>query len=336
MLLVTVSDDRAGRKEGRYRETQLKVQKIFENNPQFGIDKFMMRTVEDIVSDPAMQNHPALNDVLLFLQNTDATKNGRIYKPLVVAQALANTQPGDYVVYQDVSPEMWTMPEDYKIPETYDINVLKRLCDENDGLLAALVIWDNRPIKLGELGIHTHENFTLDRCMRAMELERFAKSFMPASGLIVVKNTLKTLNTILDWYEYCLNPECSSMGKPSDPNDYSFWDEEQYTKLGMRSDQSVLGLLMCRDGYNLIKPSPDNGVPPHCLLRYCRPDIQYEFVDPNINPSTERRIRKGDKVINAAGTELTVWEIRANETLIVGKHPESCYATTADKVTLVE
>ncbi len=328
MLLVTVADDRQGRKDGMYGPTQDKAEKIFRNNPEFGIDKFLMWKWEDIQRDPL---YSVMSEQL---DHKDPSKNGRVYKSLAVLRGLQSIERGEYLVYSDVSPDIWKMDDDYKIPKEYDINILKGLCDKNKGILAALVIWDNRPVKDGEYGIHTHENFTLNLCMRTMGLEKFAKSFMPASGMIVIKRTHETEELIFDWFKWCAKSECSAFG-PFATNDYSYWDAEQFTKLGGRHDQSVLGLLMCRDGYQLVIP-PSPALPySHNPLTYARKGVEYKFMNPNENPSTERRIRKGDKVVNTAGEEMTVWEIRAHEQLIVGKHPESAYATYPDKVTLL-
>lgn len=332
MLLVSVSDDRFGRKEGKYAETQKKMEAIFRGNPSFGVDKFLMLTWEDIVkTDFYAQNK-------ILLDNPDASKNGRAYKPFAILEGLKSLDFGEFLLYSDCSPEIWKMSGSYKIPSKYSLDELERLCVINDGILSALVIWDNRPVKPGEYGIHTHENFTLDRCMQKMGLQHFAKSFMPASGMIVIQKSHKTMAFVEEWVRWNTLAECCALGYPLDPNDWSFWDEEQYRKIGCRHDQSVFGLLLCKYGYNLIIPDTyADGVPNHNPLRYCRTDTDYKFMNPNVNPSSERRIRKGDKVINAAGTELVVWEIRSidsEEVLIVGKHPESCYATTTDKVTL--
>jgi hypothetical protein len=333
MMLVSASDDRFGRKEGKYAETQKKMEAIFRNNPDFGIDRFLSMTWEDVKRTEYYEENKTL------LDNPDASKNGRAYKVLAISEGLKQLQDGEFLIYSDCSPEIWEMEENFKIPAGYNLNVLKELCSANGGILAAIVIWDNRPIEPGELGIHTHENFTLDLCMREMGLMAFAKSFMPASGMIVFQKNEFTTDFVEEWLYWNSIDKCCALGKAGDPADWSYWEAEQYLKLGCRHDQSIFGLLMCKYGMKLVVPDTDpRGIPNHNPLRYCREDLCYRFVDPRENPSTERRIRKGDKVLNSAGTELTVWEIRrrdGRELLIVGAHPESCYATTVEKVTLI-
>lgn len=332
-LLVTVADDRAGRKDGQYTITQKKIQKIFENNPAFGIDQFLMMTWDDIVQTPFYE----ANQVLL--DNIDASKNGRAYKPYAISKGLSSLQDGDFLIYTDSSPEIWKMDEDYIIPSNYKLKIIQDLCVQNKDLLTALVIWDTIPLKPGELGIHTHENFTLDICMETMGLKNLARSYMPASGMIVIRKTAATESLVGQWMRWCCDDRCSTLGKKEDSNNWEYWDKDQRTKLGCRHDQSVLGLLLCRDSYNLIIPDlQPAGIPNHSPLRYCREDLVYEFMNPNINDSP-RRIRKGDTVINGAGVELKVWEIRYSpetQWILVGLHPEAMYRTTADKLTLKE
>ncbi len=333
-LLVTVSDDRFGRKDGQYATTQRKIQKIFENNPDFGINHFLMMTWDDIVQTPFYE----ANQVLL--DNKDASKNGRAYKPYAISRGLSSLQDGDFLVYTDCSPEIWKMGEDFKIPTNYELQILQDLCESNANFLTAFVKWDTRPLKENDLGIHTHENFTLDLCMETMGLRQFYKSFMPASGMIVIEKNARTEALVDEWLKWCCDDRCSTLGKKEDPNDWSYWDKEQWLKLGCRHDQSILGLLLCQHGCSLVVPDlHPAGIPNHNPLRYCRTDLTYQFMDPNNNPDKERRIRKGDKVVNSAGTELTVFEIRYKteaEYYLVGLHPESMYMTTADKLTLVE
>jgi len=293
-----------------------------------------MLTWDDIAQTEFYTNNKVL------LDNVDASKNGRVYKVYAIARALSSLQDGEYMIYSDCSPEIWKMDEDFIIPDTYSLDVMKSLCQAANDILAAFVRWDTRKIPAASdlLGIHTHENFTTDRCMRVMGLERYRRSFMPASGMIMIRKTAKTEAFVDEWLKWNCNPEAACLGKPEIPDDFSYWDgSEDDLKMGHRHDQSIFGLLMCRDGYHLLWPPGRAEMPNHNPLLYCMKDFTYKFMDPNINPDHERRIRKGDKVINAKGIELQVFEIRRDddvEWLIVGVHRESCYRTQKHLVTL--
>jgi hypothetical protein len=172
--------------------------------------------------------------------------------------------------------------------------------------------------------------------MRKMGLDRFAHSLMPASGMLVFKKSAKIEALVDEWLKWCCDPECSCLGDPTIPNDYSYWDQaEDRFKMGHRSDQSVLGLLICRDGYKIAMPPKYLNIPHHNFLQFCRIGVEYPFIDPNNNPDKEIRLKKGDKVINEAGVILTIFEIwqeNNEEILVVGPHRESCYKTIPRKV----
>lgn len=334
-ILVSVSDDRSGRKESQYGVTQEKMHKIFVNNPEFGVNKFLMLTWQDITRTQWYHDNKTL------LDNTDPARNGRAYKPFTVLTGLGLINEGEYLIYSDCSPEIWRMSEDYKIPENYSLEVLQNLTIANNDILVAFVRWDSRRLQDGDLGSHTHENFTTDLCMNTMKLKQYSRSFMPASGLIVIRKTPKTVDLVKEWLYWCQIDKCSCLGKSDVPGDYSYWDgHEADTKLGARSDQSILGLLLCRDEYQFVNPAAYSAeIPNHNPLLYSNKEETYTFMDPNYNPQTERRIKKGDKVKNAKGVELTVWEIRYEhgiEHFIVGEHRESCYRTLVENLTLVE
>lgn len=325
MILVTVSDDRQGRKNGLYGKTQQKVEKLFRNNPEFGIKDFLMLTFEkDIQGTEFYEQNKAL------LDNVDPAKNGRAYKSFSIQQGLKQTD--DYLIYTDSSPEMWPFEE---LPSTYNLNVLKRLADQCN-ILTAFVKWDTRHIKPGLKGIHTHENFTTDRCMRVMGLQGYAKSFMGASGMIVIKKTPQTVAFVDEWLHYCTIDECSALGRKEDPNDYSYWDEEDGRKLGHRADQSVLGLLLCKYNYKMVD-IVHNSLNPYNFLNFCIDEHNYKFIDPNEVPHEPTRIRKGDTVVNQAGQELTVFEVwpeNGEEVYIIGKHRMSQYKTSLNQIRL--
>ncbi|HEY5392151.1 MAG TPA: hypothetical protein VIJ57_08565, partial [Hanamia sp.] len=59
--------------------------------------------------EPEINNFYQANKVML--DNPDAAINGRLYKPFVILRSLKKINEGDYLIYNDVSPEMWTMNE---------------------------------------------------------------------------------------------------------------------------------------------------------------------------------------------------------------------------------
>lgn len=332
VTLVTVSDDRFGRKGGIYGQTQQKIEKIFNNNPQFGIDKIKSWTWDDIVQTSFYTDNKVL------LDNVDAARNGRAYKPFVIKHALEFADHGDFVIYTDASPEMWPMSEDFKIGPEFNLDMIKYLCANNGGILSCFVKWDTRPIPKGGLGIHTHENFTTNLCMERMELTQYAKSFMHASGMMVFQKTDQTMKFVSEWLYYNCIDECCALGKADVPNDYSFWPDET-TLIGFRHDQSISGLLMNKYNMKLVDIHYDTGIHTYNFLNFCRSDLSYNFIDSNSVVPADNRIRKGDYVLNEGGHRVKVYEIWPEdgvEVYYIGLHPESKYKTTLDKIKKID
>lgn len=329
MILVTVSDDRFGRKNGAYAATQDKITNFISNNPHLNIAHLPFTFDIITKTDFYRQNKT-------MLDNTDAARNGRVYKPYVILEALKSVKEGDYVIYNDCSPEMWY--DGMAIDGYYDTNKLKQMCEENGGILSAFVKWDTRTIPQYGLGIHTHENFTTERCIKKMDLEKYTRSFMHASGFMCIQKSAKTMQFIEEWLYWNLIDECSCLGRHDIPNDYSYWDHnEEFKKMGHRHDQSVSGLLINKYGYKLIDIIYNTPFHTYNFLNFCKRNIRYNFIDSNHNPETERRIKKGDTVVNAMGTELKVFEVWAKdgvEIFHVGLHRESLYATTEAEIKL--
>lgn len=326
-LLVTVSDDRFGRKGGKYEETQQRISEFFHSNEEFGIE-CIPYTFEDIKKTDVYKNNSVL------LDNLDAAKNGRAYKPIAILEAINHINDNEYLIYSDCSPELWDRLPLWK--HSFDLSVLHDLCDKNDGILSAFVKWDTRNILPGHLGIHTHDNFTTDTCIRRMGLEYLRYTYMHASGMMVFKKTFKTMAFLNEWLKYNLIDECASLGKSEVPNDYSFWESEKPNKLGHRHDQSISGLLINKYGYKLVEMPFFSDINPHNFINYCRVGHAYSLIDPLIYKE-KKRVRRGDKVINSKGIELTVFEIRnegGEEKLIVGLHRESTYATSETEITI--
>jgi hypothetical protein len=332
VLLCTVSDDRFGRKEGLYQVTQDKIEFIFKNN-SFGITDILSLKWNDIELSNFFKENKSL------LSNPDAARNGRAYKPYAISEGLKKINQGDFLIYTDCSPEMWNMQNEFIISQDYNIDVIKNLCINNNGILSAFVKWDTRNISAGSLGIHTHENFTTDLCMHVMGLQQYSKSFMHASGMMVIQKLPHTISFVEEWLHYNCIDKCACLGRTEIPGDYSYWDfSEEYTKMGHRHDQSISGLLINKMNGSLIDIIYDTrGLHTYNFLNFCRLGKEYQFINSNFNPDQEKRIKKGiNNVKNSAGIVLSVFEFRPEngiEWIIVGPHRESCYRTTADKLT---
>lgn len=280
VLLVTVSDDRSGRKNGKYAETQDKIEAIFRNNPKFGITRFSMWKWPDI------ENTDFYRENKQFLDNIQADMNGRAYKPFVILEGLKMLSNGEYLIYTDVSPEIWSkLNEDTKIDlNIYNIKVIKHLCDINNNILTIHVKWnDSEHVPQGSPGNHTHALFTLDRCIQKMGLWEYRNSLQHASGMWVIRKSPETLMFVEEWLYWNLISECASLG-PSN-NDRSYWSEEYQNKVGHRHDQSISGLLINKIGNNLLEIPEDffiTGLNPYNFLQFTRLDVEYTFINSNI------------------------------------------------------
>lgn len=341
-VLVTCSDDRFGRKEGAYYKTQLKIAEIFKNNKNFGIE------LRQWDWEKIKEAHFYKRNKIL-LDNIDPAKNGRAYKPLVIMEEFSYLDEGDFLIYNDCSPELWNMQDNFKIPEWASLRIIHELTTRNDGILTCFVKWDYRNRLINGLGIHTHDNFTLDRCMERMGALEHRYDFQHASGLIVLQKTHKTFEFLKEWVYWNCIDDCACMGRASLPGDYSYWDAEQDKKMGHRHDQSISGLLLNKIGanlidtpaktryYNLNRPEIFN---PYNFLRYCDISNDYQFISSNnqYNPSPDE-IKKGSIVANAKGVELRVFEFapeKGIEWIVVGINQSSCYKTTKEHLTLIK
>ena len=109
IVLVTVSDDRSGRKDGKYSETQDRVLDLFRNNSTFGVTDFSFWKWEDIKNSEFYKKNNRMLDQI------DPAMNGRCYKPFVILESLRSAEDGDFIIYNDVSPELWSKWEHNKI-----------------------------------------------------------------------------------------------------------------------------------------------------------------------------------------------------------------------------
>jgi hypothetical protein len=271
IMFVTVSDDRAGRKGGVYGQTQKKILKFFsEYNPSFGITDYLFLTFDDIVTTDFYRDN-------LILRHPQPHMNGRCYKPYAILEGLNKLNDGDFLIYNDVSPELWNFDLTSKIDTSkYSVEIIKKLCLHNGGILTAYVNFNPGD---GKENYHRHEFFTLDRCMKRMGLEDYRYSVQHASGMMVLQKSEKSVQFLKEWLHYNAIDECASMGKiHEDPekSTYEFGLEEQHVKSGHRHDQSISGLLINKMNNKLVSP-PNSAYPQYNFLSYCFDGLYYFF-----------------------------------------------------------
>jgi hypothetical protein len=164
---VTVSDDRFGRKEGKYSATQDFILDTLRNSPMI-FSNFFFWKFNDILSTDFYKENKKM------LDNPDPSMNGRCYKPFTILEALKSIEDGDFLIYNDVSPEHWrNLSFDTSI---FSLDVIKNLCSSNGGILTTESIW----IVDNEVAPHTHENFTTEACMNRMGMQKYR--YMPKTS----------------------------------------------------------------------------------------------------------------------------------------------------------
>lgn len=310
--LVTVSDDRFGRKDGRYAETQDRIEALISQ-----IMPVKSWRWEDIIDTKFYRDNKTL------LDNTDAARNGRAYKPFVILDALNSVDNGDLIVYNDCSPELWE--GDINLSQ-YDLNIIQKLTIKAGDILAPFIRWGLNNLTPGDLGDATHKNYTLNRCMDKMNLRFYEDAYMCASGMLCIRKTPETVAVIEEWLKWNCIDECCALGWAHIPDDASFWEAESHCnfgepgyKLGCRHDQSILGLLLAQNNHKFVETACE-GVHFANFLQYCRPEAEYRFIEclPELNI--------GVRVINKQGTKMTVFDRQKGE-YIVGVSNASMYST---------
>lgn len=256
--LITVADDRYGRKGGKYGATQKKIEELLNGwIPQyhFGMSLFGE-------CDPLMVN-------------LDPGKNGRVYKPWTIRQFMNNMDDGDFLIYNDCSPELW--PDQIDLSK-YDLNVIKELTIRNNNFLVGFVKWDDKAIGPDDLGAHTHDNFTLESCIKIMDGEQYRHSFLCASGMICIRKVPFTVALVDKWLNFNRIKECSCLNY-SDVED-SYWDLKPGRKFGNRHDQSVLSMVLNQADFDYCD-IVYNQLNPYNFLNYCIPGHEYKFINSN-------------------------------------------------------
>ncbi len=301
VILVTFSDDRAGRKMGLYSETQDKCYDFFKNKiPSFGITDFLFMKFNDIINTDFYNKNKTMLDI------READMNGRCYKPYAILEGLKKINTGDFLIYNDCSPELWSFIDTNNCidSEKYNINVIKQLCVKNNGILTPFVgAFMGNPTE----NYHRHEFYTLDRCMKKMNLEKYKYSLQHASSMIVLQKTEKSVNFVEEWLKFNLMDECASLGYINEDTknniNRNFWDEEYIHKSGHRHDQSISGLLINKMDNDLII-APNNFYHINNFLSYCLLNSNYEFINSN-QPKTINIIKTVfNSLTNSWNTEI--------------------------------
>lgn len=289
-IFVTVSDDRMGRKNGLYGQTQDKVLDFLHNNA-FGITDFLFLKYNDIVKTDFYLENKHILDIY------EPAFNGRCYKPYAILEGLNKIEENDFLIYNDVSPELWNFINSNNTinKNEYDINIIKKLCESNNDILTVYCeVLLNNSIE----NYHTHENYTLDVCMKRMNLENCKHDLQHASGMICLKKNEKTVNFVKEWLQYNLIDECASVTSFSNINENNittstvypnFWVNECENKLGHRHDQSISGLLINKMNNKLVVSHP-NIYPTYNFLSFCIKNHTYKFIDSK-QAKTQKKIK---------------------------------------------
>jgi len=280
VFFVTYADDRAGRKEGKYVRTQKFISEFLTHNRDFGITNQLHFNFD----------HYSRSDV--FLRNAHwqsdpvPDNNGRCYKPWAIKQALDSANMGDFIIYNDCSEEHWrhlcTLPQKSGInsppsrinPNTHSIVVLKEMCCRNKGILTTYVsVPPYNGINHDPMSnSHDHEHYTLDSCMDAMNMRKYAKSFQHASGLIVLQKNNESIQFVNEWLHYNQVPACATL---------EAWGEEHHKKMGHRTDQSISGLLINNINNDLVIQHDFDAIRPYNFLSLCAMRHPYSFISSN-------------------------------------------------------
>ncbi len=324
-VLVMCFDDRQGRKGGVYEQTA----------------EYVKENINDLFLEIEVKSYSFYNcyavvpETYEHIKHVDAGINGRWYKPAAILDTMRQLNDGDFLIYNDCSPEIWHNVSD----GNYSLDVIQQLTTQNNNILTSFVKWDCQAIPGGGLGLHIHKYFTTNRCMDKMGLRQYENSYQHASGMMCIRKTPDTVKFVEEWLHWNLDPECASLGAVG----CEYWDEEKEFKVGHRHDQSISGLLLNARNANLVDIL-HNEMNPHNFLQFCRVGQEYSFI--NSNTPVEREsldmtkifIRRGSKVLNEQGVEINVFRVDyvdGQERFVVGLFEESAWATTRDKLTLI-
>lgn len=328
-ILVTVSDDRQGRKGGVYGDTQKLLKHRLRHIEGLEVHNWDLLNLSGL----DIWEHPQL-------QHIDAGMNGRAYKPAVIQNELSYLNEGDYLIYNDCSPEIWhnefAEESSWYSPLWHDLSIIQQLTTQNHDILTAFVKWDYQNIPAKGLGMHIHKYFTTDLCMDTMGLRQYENSFQHASGMMCIRKTPETVKFVEEWLYWNLNPKCASLGSIESGTD-EYWQAEADRKIGHRHDQSISGLLLNARNAKFVDIL-HNDMNPYNFLQFCRVGQEYNFIDGNtpVEPRMDMNkvfIRVGSHVRNEADVLLRVFGVNGND-IKVGQFEESCWIEDRGKLKL--
>ena len=206
MILVTVSDDRFGRKGGIYQKTQEKIERFFKSRPEFGFTDYLMLKWSDIVGTDFYNNNKN------FLTWMNPNINGLVYKPFAILEGLNKIKDGDFLIYNDCSPELWNFEENFYLdPNIFDLDVAKKLCEMNNNILTAMNMYLEEGLWRGGRGFHTHKRMTTPICLKKMNCEKYVDYLQHAAGMWIIKKNNDTVKFIEEWLKWNLVPECAGI-----------------------------------------------------------------------------------------------------------------------------
>ncbi len=289
--LVTVADDRQGRKGGKYGATQHTIRAVVDKFIDVKQFHYSLGGVIDVVggwSPCEMRDR-----ILHLLENPDPGENGRVYKPAVIKEVLHRMDEGDYLIYSDCSPEMWHF--DFDLLQNVSLGSLQMLCDVSQGNLSCFVPWDVKPITFLGGGIHTHYNFTSTKCLRTIpKAWEYRHYYQHAGGMLVLRKDFQSEQFVSDWLYWNSIADCCAVG------------DGKTIRWGHRCDQSISGILKSMLGFPLLQPSSYlGGLHPCNFLNYC---VGGHKLIPAEANALEGRICVGDWVSNGR-VDLKVFDV---------------------------
>jgi len=270
---VTTSDNRSNRKGGLYQVTQDKVKILLEKyQKNLQIDYLRFYNWEYMYNDKQFYNK-----YKYLIEWINADINGRIYKPYYILKTIEEANEGDFIIYNDVSPEIWDFPlnneETFikRISPHYNLNCLKDLCISNNGIACFYPYYYYE-----KKYIHIHKFFTTKECLLKMDSDKYKNSLQAISGILCFQKNKHTLKFVKEWLEKLSIIECASIcnitriGIKTGPeirvynNEFfestdgsltnDIWNDnvkEDPSIKGHRHDQSVFGLLINKYNYNI-------------------------------------------------------------------------------------
>jgi hypothetical protein len=236
--LITFADDRFGRKDGKYRQTQKKLNEMLSKHPD--ISSMCHYTDEDLVRTKwHEENAEFLSGGPSLTQSA-----GNAQKAYFIKHELENLPNGRFLLYHDTSPEVW-QEDDYA-----QISLQPHLekCEENAGILVG---WWKSMVKWR----HTHHRVTSPVCLRLMEAEQFASELQWCTSWILFKNSPYIRELVDEWFKYNCIPDCASYirNKEADKKENSDFYEN-------RGDQSILTLIMLKRDHTAVLETQNKNV----------------------------------------------------------------------------